>query len=83
MKRVHNQLKKYKKRGLWLGEKHILKEIDLYRVLPSCSGYWSTQRVDWVLSSFCLIQSFILPGSVQPPGPWSTRQAGPDLRTMI
>jgi len=42
----------------------------------------STRRVDRVLPGCCPRRFFSKPGPVQPPGPGSTRRAGPGLKTM-
>jgi hypothetical protein len=61
---INNQLKIYKKRGLWLGEKtYLKKKKGLNRVLSSRPGHGSTR--------FCCV--FIYPGILSYPD-WSNYQ---------
>jgi len=82
LKKVNNQLKKYKKREVW-EKKHIWKKNGSRQGSP---GSWVDRRVNRVFSGFYFGRSFVLPGPVSPPGwpgPESTCRAGPGLITMV
>jgi len=68
-----------KKRGI--GEKsHLKKKSGLIRVR---SSHGSTRQINRVLLDCCTRRPFVLSEPVQPPGPGLTRQAGPNLITLL
>ena len=64
-------------------EKKKKPKPGLVRVRPGRPGPGSTHRVVRVWPGCCHSRSFVKPGPVQPPGPGSTRRAGPGLITVV